>query len=69
MFGSVARGDDRRDSDVDLLVDFAGPPSLFMLGRLEAQIGELTGDKVDIIPAAGPRPHIADTALEEAVAL
>lgn len=40
-----------------------------MLGRLEAQIGELTGDKVDIVPADGPRPHIADTALEEAVAL
>lgn len=69
VFGSVARGNDRPDSDVDLLVDFAEPPSLFMLGRLEAQIGELIDAKVDVVPADGLKPHIADTALKEAVAL
>ena len=69
VFGSVARGNDHPDSDVDLLVDFAEPPSLFMLGRLEAQIGELIDAKVDVVPADGLKPHIADTALKEAVAL
>jgi uncharacterized protein len=69
VFGSVARGDDRPDSDVDLLVDFAEPPSLFMLGRLEAQMGDLLGASVDIVPADALKPHITDTAVKEAIAL
>ena len=69
VFGSVARGNDRPDSDVDLLVGFAEPPSLFTLGRLESTIGELIDAEVDIVPANGLKPHIADTAIEGAVAL
>lgn len=69
VFGSVARGDDHPDSDVDLLVDFTKPPSLFTLGRLEAQIGELVQAEVDIVPAGGLKPHVAKAALREAIAL
>ena len=50
-------------------LNFAEPPSLFMLGRLEAQIGELINAKVDIVPTDGLKPHIAETAMKEAVSL
>ena len=52
VFGSVARGEDRPDSDVDLLADF--PPGLSLLGldRLQADLEGILGTRVDLIPAA-----------------
>ena len=69
MFGSVAWVRDRPDSEIDLLVDFAEPQSLVMLGRLEAQIGELIDATVDFVTGDALKPHILDSAMEEAVAL
>ncbi len=52
VFGSVARGEDRPDSDVDLLADFPPGLSLFGLSRLEADREAILGARVDLIPAA-----------------
>jgi uncharacterized protein len=41
LFGSVARGDDRPDSDIDLLVDFDRDSSLFDLMRMTRELEEL----------------------------
>ena len=69
VFGSVARGDDTADSDVDLLADLPDDITLFGLSRLELAVSEIVGAKVDLIPAAGLRPNIRDKALAEAVPL
>jgi uncharacterized protein len=53
LFGSVARGDDRPDSDIDFLVDFDLDSSLFDLIRVTRELEELLGHKVDVISAGG----------------
>jgi predicted nucleotidyltransferase len=53
IFGSVARGDDRPDSDIDLLVDFAPDSSLFDLMRMARELEELLGHPVDVVSTGG----------------
>lgn len=48
VFGSVARGDDTEESDLDLWIDPAPGFSLFDLGGLVADLEELLGVPVDI---------------------
>jgi len=69
VFGSVSRGEDAPGSDVDLLVDFREPLSLFALARLESSAAELLGASVDIVPADNLRANVAERALAEAVPL
>ncbi len=47
LFGSVARGDNRPDSDIDLLVDM--PPKIFVLVRLKNYLESLLHTSVDLI--------------------
>ena len=49
VFGSVARGEDTEESDIDILVDPVGPISLFDLGGIQFQISELLGVKIDVV--------------------
>jgi uncharacterized protein len=53
VFGSVARGDDRPDSDIDLLVDFAPDSALFDLMRMARELEELLGHPVDVVSTGG----------------
>ena len=53
VFGSVARGDDRPDSDIDLLVDFTPDSSLFDLMRMARELEELLGHPVDVVSTGG----------------
>lgn len=69
VFGSVARGTDTPDSDIDLLVDLPGGIGLFTLARLENDLSELLGTNVDIVPAGNLRDHLAVRVLNEAVPL
>ncbi|MBT2516662.1 nucleotidyltransferase family protein [Streptomyces sp. ISL-90] len=69
VFGSVARGSDRPDSDIDLLVDLAPGTGLFALARLENDLSELLHAKVDVVPARTLREHVAERVLGEAVPL
>ena len=69
VFGSVARGQDTADSDVDLLVDLAPGTGLLGLGRLEHDLNELLGIRVDLVPADDLNPDVAREVLLEAVAL
>ncbi|MGH3903054.1 MAG: nucleotidyltransferase family protein [Pseudonocardiaceae bacterium] len=53
VFGSVARGDAHRGSDVDLLVELEPDRSLFDLGGLLMDLRDLLGEAVDVVtPAA-----------------
>jgi hypothetical protein len=70
VFGSVARGEDRPGSNVDLLVDL--PPGLGILGfgRLLDDLERiLDGAKIDLVPAADLKPEIRDRVEREALPL
>jgi predicted nucleotidyltransferase len=69
VFGSVARGDDTDDSDIDLLVDLADDVSLVGLIGLERELSQLLDRRVDVVPARGLKPVVARRALAEAVPL
>lgn len=58
VFGSVARGDERPDSDIDVLVDLPTGMGLFTLGRMRRDLEELLGAAVDIVPADGLKPGV-----------
>jgi uncharacterized protein len=69
IFGSVARGDDRPDSDVDFLVDVQRQWSLFDHIGLIQDLEDLLGRKVDLIPANNVRDFCRDRILLEAIPL
>lgn len=49
VFGSYVRGDNQADSDVDMLVELPDGKSLLDLVRLQRQLAEVLGKKVDLI--------------------
>ena len=68
IFGSVARGEDRPGSDIDLLVDFDADATYFDLVGLRLDLEELMGLPVDIVHDDGHSPAL-ERAREEAVRL
>jgi len=50
VFGSVARGEDRPDSDVDLLVELSSPLGFLGLARIEEAFSGILGRRVEIVP-------------------
>lgn len=69
LFGSVARGEARPDSDVDFLVELEKGRSLLDLGGLLMDLQELLHRKVDVVTEKGLRARIRDRVLQEAVPL
>jgi len=71
VFGSVARGDAREDSDLDLLVDLLpgkGNP-LMRLAGLSEELSTALGVQVDVVAAELLRREVSATALADAVAV
>jgi uncharacterized protein len=68
VFGSVARGDDGAESDVDFLVDFEASRSLVDVAGLIIDLQEILGVPVDVVEASTLRPGDRDI-LADAVAL
>jgi predicted nucleotidyltransferase/DNA-binding XRE family transcriptional regulator len=69
LFGSVARGDDGPESDIDLLVDIRSSVSLFDLGRMRAEAERILGSSVDIVPSNSLKPDVVESVLAEAILL
>jgi len=70
VFGSVARGEERPDSDVDFLVDFPRGYDLFRQRfPLAEKLSELLHRPVEVIPEHELNQHIRDQVLKEAVEL
>ncbi len=69
VFGSVARGEAKPDSDVDFLVDLDEGRSLFDLGGLLIDLQELLGCRVDVVTEKGLRSRIRERVLREAISL
>jgi predicted nucleotidyltransferase/DNA-binding XRE family transcriptional regulator len=69
VFGSVARGEDRPGSDVDLLADLPPGMSLLGLARLQAELEAILGTRVDLVPASDLKPDVRSRASRDLVAL
>jgi predicted nucleotidyltransferase len=69
VFGSVATGENRPDSDIDFLVDLDQGRGLLDLGGLLSDLLEMLGVAVDVVEAGGIHPYIRDRVLAEAVPL
>ena len=66
IFGSVARGEARPDSDIDFLVNLEENRSLLDLARMLRELQTLLDCKVDVVTEAGLRPRIRPQVLKDA---
>ena len=69
VFGSISRGEERPDSDIDFLVDFEEDRSLFDLVGLKLELEELLGHKVDLVTERAMQRLISAKVKKEAVPL
>ncbi|MBK8048770.1 MAG: nucleotidyltransferase family protein [Anaerolineales bacterium] len=69
IFGSVVRGEDRPDSDIDLLVKRGEKVSPWFPAGLILELEKELGRQVDIVTDAGLNPLLRDRVLNEAVPL
>ncbi len=67
LFGSYVRREQTPQSDLDVLVEFDEPPSLFEFIRLEDQLSGLLGVKVDLVMKEALKPAIGRRILQEYV--
>ena len=66
VFGSVARGEENEESDIDILVRFVRPLSLLKLVRFERELSELLGRRVDLVTEQALSPYIRSSVMATA---
>ncbi len=69
IFGSFARGEEREDSDLDILVELGEGKSLLDLVALKLDLEELLERKIDVVTHNALHPAIKERVLEEQVAI
>lgn len=69
VFGSVARGTDHKESDVDLLYTTQREQTLFTIAAAEAAMAAVLGVHVDLVDRETLKPHVRSKALQEAIPL
>ncbi len=67
IFGSYVRGEQKKRSDLDILVEFTETIDLFKYIELENYMGEILGVKVDLVMKDTLKPRIKDRILNEAI--
>ncbi len=67
LFGSYVRGEQRRRSDLDILVEFEKAPTLLEFVDLQYALSELLGVKVDLVMKTALKPSIGERILAEMV--
>jgi predicted nucleotidyltransferase len=67
VFGSVVRGEQKKRSDIDILVEYSELPDLLKLIELENRLEKLLKKKVDLVEKSGIRPELKDEILKEVV--
>ena len=65
IFGSFARGEERPESDVDVIVEFSERKSLLDLVRIERELHETVGVKVDLLTEKSIGPYLIDNVRQE----
>lgn len=67
LFGSVARGEDAAESDVDLLVGFATTPTFSRYMKLRIFLEDLLGTQVDLVTEGGLKDSVRPFVDQEAI--
>lgn len=68
IFGSYARGEEKTDSDIDILIDVGGRKfSLLDLVSLEMELEKRMGKKIDLLTYAGINSHLKEYILKDEV--
>jgi len=65
IFGSFVKGEERKDSDIDILVEFKGEKSLLDLAGLKIELEEALKRKVDVLTYNSLHPLLKDKILQE----
>ena len=65
VFGSMARGKAKKKSDIDLLVRFSKRKCLLAVVRLERELSEALGRKVDLLTEGAISPYLRERILKE----
>lgn len=69
LFGSLARGEEKPQSDIDLLAKFSKRKSLLDLVRIEREIEDALGGKVDLLTESSVSPYIKENIERDMVPL
>lgn len=67
VFGSYSRGEQKEDSDIDVLVEFFEPIGLFDFVGLQMELSEQLGKKVDLATKNALKPLIKDSILNDLI--
>ena len=67
IFGSYARGEQREDSDLDVLVEFFRTPDLFEFVALKHELSDILGINVDLVMKDALKPRIGKRILQEVI--
>lgn len=67
IFGSYVRGEQRKGSDIDILVEFYEVPSFLKFIKLENYLSESLGLKVDLVRKKSLKPFIGKIILKEVI--
>ena len=67
IFGSFVRGEENKESDVDIIVEFEEVPGLIKFIEIEEYLSKLLGRKVDLVRKPAIRKELKDKILKEVV--
>jgi len=65
VFGFYVRGEEKRESDIDIIVEFSERKSLLELVRIERELSEFLGIKVDLLTEQSISPYLIDSIRKE----
>ncbi len=65
VFGSIARGEETKDSDIDLLVEFSGTQGLLTVIKLERELEKILGRKIDLVTKKSISPYLRKIILKD----
>ncbi|MBI3353798.1 MAG: nucleotidyltransferase family protein [Nitrospirae bacterium] len=65
VFGSYIKGEEKPESDIDVIVEFSEKKSLLELVRMERELSEILGIKVDLLTEKSISPYLIDEIKEE----
>jgi len=69
VFGSYVRGEQKKKSDLDILVEFAETPTLLEFVHLKRHLSDLVGVPVDLVLKKTLKPHIGRHILAEVISV
>ena len=67
VFGSVVRGEQEEESDLDILVEFTFAPTFFQFVEMEDYFSQLLGVRVNLVMKSALKPRIGERVLSEVV--